>query len=102
MGRNIVTKTFKCESCGNVWRPALWLLPKTCPKCRSPYWDTPGKEKKRNDMIKTKCVYAPVEDSDGFRVLIMRKWPQGIGYRKNNKRGMIDKRCKELGPSKEL
>src|SRR6476619_3221187 len=53
-------------------------------------------------MIKTKCVYAPVEDSDGFRIVVMRKWPQGIGYRKNNKRGMIDKRCKELGPSKEL
>ena len=53
-------------------------------------------------MIKTKSVYDAVEDSDGFRVLIMRKWPQGIGYRKNNKRGMIDVWCKELGPSKEL
>ena len=53
-------------------------------------------------MIKTKRVYDPVENSDGLRVLIMRKWPQGIGYRKNNKRGMIDIWCKELGPSKEL
>jgi len=41
MGRNIITKTFNCESCGHVWRPALWLLPKTCPKCHNPDWDTP-------------------------------------------------------------
>jgi len=50
-------------------------------------------------MIKTKSVYDPVEESDGFRILIMRKWPRGIGYRKNNKRGMIDFWSKELGPS---
>jgi uncharacterized protein YeaO (DUF488 family) len=53
-------------------------------------------------MIKTKSVYDPVEESDGFRILIMRKWPRGIGYRKNNKRGMIDFWCKELGPSIDL
>ena len=41
----------------------------------------------KREMIKTKSVYDPVEESDGFRVLIMRKWPRGIGYRKNNKRG---------------
>ena len=53
-------------------------------------------------MIKTKSVYDPVGESDGFRILIMRKWPRGIGYRKNNKRGMIDFWCKELGPSNDL
>ena len=53
-------------------------------------------------MTKTKSVYDPVEESDGFRVLIMRNWPRGIGYRKNNKRGMIDFWCKELGPSIDL
>ena len=50
-------------------------------------------------MIRTKSVYDPVEESDGLRILIMRKWPRGIGYRKNNKRGMIDFWSKELGPS---
>jgi uncharacterized protein YeaO (DUF488 family) len=53
-------------------------------------------------VIKTKSVYDSVNASDGYRILIMRKWPRGIGYRKNGKRGMIDKRCKELGPSSEL
>lgn len=53
-------------------------------------------------LIKTKSVYDPVEESDGVRILLMRMWPRGIGYRKNGKRGMIDKWCKELGPSVEL
>jgi len=57
---------------------------------------------KKREMIKTKSVYDPVEDSDGFRILIMRKWPRGIGYRKNSKRGMIDFWSKELGPSIDL
>jgi len=41
MGRDIITKTFNCESCGHIWRPMLWLLPKTCPGCGSPDWDIP-------------------------------------------------------------
>src|SRR4029078_6712404 len=53
-------------------------------------------------MIKTKSVYDPVEESDGLRILIMRKWPRGIGYRKNNKRGMVDFWRKGLRASIEL
>lgn len=50
-------------------------------------------------MIKTKSVYDPVDlESDGFRILIMRKWPRGIGYKKHS----IHKWSKELGPSREL
>ena len=41
---NIITKTFKCDSCGHFWRPTLWLLQNACPNCRSPYWDTPRKK----------------------------------------------------------
>jgi uncharacterized protein YeaO (DUF488 family) len=48
-----------------------------------------------NHHLKTKSVYDPVEESDGFRVLIMRKWPRGI-------LGMIDFWYKELGPSIDL
>jgi predicted Zn-ribbon and HTH transcriptional regulator len=40
MTTDIITKTFECDNCGYVWHPTLWLLPKTCPKCRSPDWDT--------------------------------------------------------------
>jgi uncharacterized protein YeaO (DUF488 family) len=50
-------------------------------------------------MIKTKSVYDPVDlESDGFRVLVMRKWPRGIGYQKH----AIHKWIKEVGPSREL
>ena len=48
-------------------------------------------------------TYDPVDDkSDGFRIVIMRNWPRGIDYRKNNKRIKIGRWCKELGPSEEL
>jgi uncharacterized protein YeaO (DUF488 family) len=50
-------------------------------------------------MIKTKSVYDLVNlESDGFRVLVMRKWPRGIGYKKH----AIHKWTKEVGPSMEL
>jgi uncharacterized protein YeaO (DUF488 family) len=50
-------------------------------------------------LIKTKSVYDPVDlESDGFRILIMRKWPRGIGYMKHS----IHKWSKELGPSRQL
>jgi predicted Zn-ribbon and HTH transcriptional regulator len=29
----------KCERCGHSWKRRSEKLPKTCPKCRSPYWD---------------------------------------------------------------
>ena len=50
-------------------------------------------------MIKTKSVYDPVDlESDGYRILIMRKWPRGIGYKKHS----IHIWSKELGPSRQL
>ena len=49
-------------------------------------------------MIKTKSIYDPVDTGDGCRILIMRKWSRGIGYKKH----AIYKWSKELGPSKEL
>ena len=33
-----------CERCGHRWLPKYESLkdkPKVCPKCKSPYWDTP-------------------------------------------------------------
>jgi len=29
----------KCKRCGNEWFLRKPEEPKTCPKCRSPYWD---------------------------------------------------------------
>ncbi len=48
-------------------------------------------------MIKTKSIYRdPVEPEDGYRLLVMRRWPRGV--RKTQINGWI----KELGPSTEL
>lgn len=49
-------------------------------------------------MIQLKRVYAPVEASDGYRVLVDRLWPRGMSKEKEH----LDLWLKEVGPSKEL
>jgi len=34
----------KCLRCGWKWFPAKLMKPRTCPKCRSAYWDLPRKD----------------------------------------------------------
>lgn len=36
---------WKCNRCEAEWYPRSGEKPKTCPKCRSPYWDSPRKNK---------------------------------------------------------
>jgi len=43
-GNIMELSTFKCLRCGWEWVPRV-PTPKTCPKCRSPYWDRPRKMK---------------------------------------------------------
>lgn len=46
MGRVPITiMGYKCERCGHEWLPRDENHePKVCPKCKSPYWDTPKKK----------------------------------------------------------
>ncbi|MEW6295231.1 MAG: hypothetical protein AB1467_02950 [Candidatus Diapherotrites archaeon] len=38
----IIQEGFKCERCGHKWVPRMEKeLPRVCPYCKSPYWDTP-------------------------------------------------------------
>lgn len=38
---------YKCERCGHIWVPRDEdKEPKVCPKCKSPYWNTPKKNRK--------------------------------------------------------
>lgn len=40
-------KGYKCERCGHEWIPREnTKKPRVCPKCKSPYWDIPRKNKK--------------------------------------------------------
>ncbi len=34
-------QVFKCSRCGHEWIPRKETPAKVCPKCKSPYWDTP-------------------------------------------------------------
>lgn len=48
--------------------------------------------------IKLKRVYEPIENVDGFRILVDRLWPRGISKEK----GHIDVWLKEIAPSNAL
>lgn len=40
---------YQCERCQHIWVPRDYNeKPRVCPKCKSPYWDTPRKNKKEN------------------------------------------------------
>ena len=36
---------YQCERCGHEWPPKTEAEPTWCPKCKSPYWNRPRKEK---------------------------------------------------------
>jgi len=47
-GTALIAALLNCLRCGHNWRPKSDKLPKVCPnpKCKSPYWNKPRKEKK--------------------------------------------------------
>ncbi len=49
-------------------------------------------------QIRTKRVYEPAEDEDGFRVLVDRLWPRGL----SKERADLDLWDKDVAPSTEL
>jgi uncharacterized protein YeaO (DUF488 family) len=48
--------------------------------------------------IRTKRVYEPPSDADGYRVLIDGMWPRGI----SRERAAVDDWARELAPSQQL
>ena len=48
-------------------------------------------------MVKTKCLYDPVDESDGERLLVTCYWPGGV-----SKKQLSAQWLKNLAPSKEL
>ena len=50
MGKVKITLTgFKCERCGHKWVPRNKEEPAVCPKCKSPYWNKPRRQKKKGN-----------------------------------------------------
>jgi uncharacterized protein YeaO (DUF488 family) len=54
--------------------------------------------RKKETMVKTKCIRDPVEESDGERILVMRYWPHGY----SKKSLSLTERLLELAPSAQL
>ena len=46
----IMLKGFQCERCGHKWAPRENELPRVCPKCKSPYWNTARKMTKGHEI----------------------------------------------------
>lgn len=51
----------KCERCGHVWMPRNNKeVPRVCPKCKSPYWNRPRREKQKTERTpRTKKTRSP-------------------------------------------
>jgi len=42
---------YRCERCQHKWIPSnKEVQPRVCPKCKSPYWDIPRKNKFSGDV----------------------------------------------------
>ncbi|HEY9165098.1 MAG TPA: DUF488 domain-containing protein [Candidatus Kryptonia bacterium] len=54
--------------------------------------------KQRAAVLKTKRVYEPRSEDDGFRVFVERLWPRGV----TKEKAAIDLWMKEIAPSPEL
>ena len=52
----------------------------------------------RISMIKIKRIYEPVDEEDGFRILVDNLWPHGI----SKENAQIDLWLKELAPSNNI
>jgi len=50
--------TLNCVRCGHTWPPRTQNLPKVCPKCKSPYWNT-RKRTKKSEKTDENRVYPP-------------------------------------------
>lgn len=47
----ITLKGFRCERCSHEWVSRNKEEdPRVCPKCKSPYWDTPKKQKESTSL----------------------------------------------------
>ncbi|MBS3136506.1 hypothetical protein J4401_06135 [Candidatus Woesearchaeota archaeon] len=44
----LVVDGFQCERCSHKWIPRVKRYPVICPSCKSPYWDKPRRNKRKN------------------------------------------------------
>lgn len=54
MPTDVVVTQCECLRCPHKWYPRKPELPKTCPKCRSPYWNTPRRDEAGQPTARTR------------------------------------------------
>lgn len=66
MGRVPITVLgYRCERCGHEWIPVRsGFAPKVCPKCKSPYWNTPRKTAPMTYEAFRERIQAVVSEAD--------------------------------------
>ena len=72
MTNKIKLPTLKCLRCGHSWIPRRPVLPKTCPKCISTYWNRPRCRERGGkgiDLISTNPYYKGVADTIKLPIL---------------------------------
>lgn len=53
-------RAYQCERCSHRWVPRQQEKPRVCPRCKSPYWDLPRKNKNNSDEVVEEIII--VED----------------------------------------
>jgi len=48
MGK-IKIQGYLCERCSHQWVPRNKEMPRVCPRCKSPYYDVPRKQKEKKN-----------------------------------------------------
>ena len=54
----ITLQGYQCERCGHQWVPRQETTeePKVCPKCKSPYWNTPRQRTREGEITQNSDV----------------------------------------------
>ena len=55
--------TSACFRCYHTWKRRGEKLPKTCPKCKSPYWNKPRKGFHKEVLLRLKKAIINVHDA---------------------------------------
>lgn len=53
---------YRCERCAHEWVPREQNEPRVCPKCKSPYWNLPRKEKRSAELTEVTSSHKNTEN----------------------------------------
>ena len=78
---NWTMPTLSCFRCNHNWIPRAARLPKSCPRCHSPYWDRP-RMRKAKDWVPTHRIVVPSTPHTPTKVYTVMLKENGYAYSK--------------------